>query len=64
MPDRRLAPASAKVHGHALDSTAIDQPASRSPAVVLFFEILLILMFGIVSWFGFYVVYKLFKGQS
>jgi len=32
--------------------------------LVLFFEILLVLMFGLVSWFALYVVYKLFKGQS
>ena len=32
--------------------------------MVLFFEILLVLMFVLISWFGIYVVYKLFKGQG
>lgn len=32
--------------------------------MALFFEILLVLMFLIVTWFAGYAVYKLFKGQS
>jgi hypothetical protein len=28
-----------------------------------FFLILLVVAFGIIAWFGFYVVYRLYQGQ-